>query len=171
MKDLNACTEVRINQWRKRPWRRDCWNHTRAFWRRYYRPTNQQFSNGKRITPYSSKLVKLFFHHYLEIFLSPPLFLFSAPMIFHKPFALLFLFFFLLALPAAASPVDTISARATALAFLERKMPPQGRNKAEKKRQAERLSALQLLKSMPAAHIFRHAAKRFRHRGSRQPSA
>lgn len=22
MKDLNACTEVRINQWRKRPWRR-----------------------------------------------------------------------------------------------------------------------------------------------------
>ena len=73
-------------------------------------------------------------------------------MIFHKPFALLF--FFLLALPAAASPVDTISARATALAFLERKMPPQGRNKAEKKRQAERLSALRLLKSMPAAHIF-----------------
>lgn len=75
-------------------------------------------------------------------------------MIFQKPFALLFLFFFLLALPAAASPVDTISARATALAFLKRKMPPQGRNKAEKKRQAERLSALRLLKSMPAAHIF-----------------
>ena len=75
-------------------------------------------------------------------------------MIFHKPFALLFLFFFLLALPAAASHVDTLSARATALAFLERKMPPQGRNKAEKKRQAERLSALRLLKSMHAAHIF-----------------
>ena len=75
-------------------------------------------------------------------------------MIFHKPFALLFLFFFLLALPAAASPVDTINARATALAFLERKMPPQGRNKAEKKRQTKRLSTLRLLKSMPAAHIF-----------------